>query len=289
MRCGNKACIIVKGSQIKKMAMQIKLASWNVNGIRAVSKKEGWQWFENSVYDVICFQETKASLDQLGPQLTQKEGYQSYFASSVVKKGYSGTAVFSRLEPLKVEIELPDEKYQGEGRIVHLEFEKFHLFNGYFPNGGANVVDDNGNEVVGEFLRVPYKMGFFDSFFNYAQELRKQKPIVVCGDFNIAHREIDLARPKQNVTNTGFLPIERAFLDKFVQAGYIDTFRHIHGPVEGAYTWWSYKARARVNNVGWRIDYFFVSDELKDNVADAYIESDVMGSDHCPVGLVLDI
>ena len=131
-------------------------------------------------------------------------------------------------------------------------------------------------------------MGFFDSFFNYVQELRKSKPIVVCGDFNIAHKEIDLARPKTNTKNTGFLPLERAFLDKFTQAGYIDTFRHVHGDKPDNYTWWSYKSRARAKNVGWRIDYFFVSEELKDNIADAYIENEVYGSDHCPVALVLD-
>ena len=268
--------------------MQIKLASWNVNGIRAVSKKDDWKWFLDSTYDVIGFQEAKASLEQLPKSLTHKEGYESYFASSVVKKGYSGTAVFSKIKPLNVEIELPDPAFQGEGRIVHLEFEKFHFFNGYFPNGGAQVVDENGKDVVGEFLRVPYKMGFFESFFNYAQKLREKKPIVVCGDFNIAHQEIDLARPKQNTKNTGFLPIERQFLDKFVEAGYIDTFRLKHPGEKDHYTWWSYKTRARASNVGWRIDYFFVSEELKDNIADAYIENEVLGSDHCPIGLVLE-
>lgn len=268
--------------------MQLRLASWNVNGIRAVSKKDDWKWFENSTYDVIAFQETKAAVEQLPESLTHKEGYSSYFASSVVKKGYSGTAVFSRREPIASEIELPDPAFQGEGRMVHLEFPEFHFFNGYFPNGGAPVTDENGNEVPGEFLRVPYKMGFFESFFKYAEELRKNKPIVVCGDFNIAHEAIDLARPKQNVKNTGFLPLEREFLDRFVAAGYVDTFRLKHPGEEGHYTWWSYKTRARATNVGWRIDYFFVSEELVPHVRDAYIEKDVYGSDHCPIGLVLE-
>ncbi len=267
---------------------KISLVSWNINGIRAISKKEPFiDWFAQDKYDVIGFQETKASLDQLSDDMTKKEGYTSYFASSIVKKGYSGTAVFSKIKPIATEIELPEEAFQGEGRIVHLEFDKFHFFNGYFPNGGAEIEDENG-KGTGEFKRVPYKMGFFDSFFKYAQELRKSKPIVVCGDFNIAHKEIDLARPKTNTKNTGFLPIERAFLDKFTAAGYIDTFRHIHKDQKDAYSWWSYKSRAREKNVGWRIDYFFVSDELKDNIKDAYIENDVFGSDHCPVALVLE-
>lgn len=269
--------------------MEIKLASWNVNGIRAVSGKEGWQeWFARNEYDVIGLQEIKADKSQIPDEIVNKEGYHTYFNSSVVKKGYSGTAVFSKREPLNVEIELPDPAYQGEGRIIHLEFDEFHFFNGYFPNGGGEVLDENEKPIKGVFKRVPYKMGFFDSFFNYAQELRKKKPIVVCGDFNIAHNAIDLARPKTNVYNTGFLQIERDFLDKFTNAGYIDTFRHVHGPVEGHYSWWSYKMKAREKNVGWRIDYFFVSDELKDNIKHAAIEKDVFGSDHCPVNLTLE-
>lgn len=272
--------------------MEVKLASWNINGMRAISSKPEWSWFSENVYDVIGFQETKASQDQIPAKVLEtssKLGYSSYFASSVVKKGYSGTAVFSKLKPLNVEIELPDPEFQGEGRIVHLEFEKFHFFNGYFPNGGAAVLDDNGKPIKGEFKRVPYKMGFFNSFFKYAQKLRETKPIVVCGDFNIAHKAIDLSRPKTNTFTTGFLQIERDFLDQFTKEGYIDTFRHIHGDEPERYSWWSYKMKGREKNVGWRIDYFFVSDELKDNIKDANIENQVYGSDHCPVSLVLDI
>ena len=268
--------------------MTITLSSWNVNGIRAASSKEGFNWFYNTNYDVIGFQETKASVDQISDEIKHKEGYHSYFCSSTVKKGYSGTAVFSKQEPLNVEYELPDPTYQGEGRIIHLEFEKFHFFNGYFPNGGAAILDDNG-KPTGEFKRVPYKMGFFECFLAYAQKLRDNKPIVVCGDFNIAHREIDLARPKTNMNNTGFLPNERAFMDKLLASGYIDTFRYINGDIKDVYSWWSYKTFARSKNVGWRIDYFLVSDELKDNIKDAFIETNVTGSDHCPVTLVLDI
>ena len=152
----------------------------------------------------------------------------------------------------------------------------------YFPNGGEEL-------SKGVFKRVPYKMGFFDAFFDYAEELRAEKPIVVCGDFNISHREIDLARPKENVYNTGFLPEERAWMDRFVEAGYVDSFRHVHGDVTGAYSWWSYKTRARERNIGWRLDYFFVSSELRNNIRDAWIENDVYGSDHCPVGLLLEL
>lgn len=269
--------------------MEIKLASWNVNGIRAVSAKPEWQeWFARDHFDVIGFQETKAEVEQVPEQIVNKPGYNSYFVSSKVKKGYSGTAVFSKIKPLAVEYELPDPEFQGEGRIVHLEFEQFHFFNGYFPNGGGEVLDDEGKPLKGVFKRVPYKMGFYDCFFNYVEELRKHKPIVVCGDFNIAHREIDLARPKTNVYNTGFLQIERDFLDKFVNAGYIDTFRQVHGDEKERYSWWSYKMQARKKNVGWRIDYFFVSDELKDHIKDADISSEVLGSDHCPVTLTLE-
>ena len=268
--------------------MMVRLASWNVNGLRAVAAKEDWQWFAGCGCDVIALQETKAEAAQLPERLRSPEGLHAFFASSVVKKGYSGTAVFSRIRPLQAELELPDPQYQGEGRIIHLEFEHFHFFNGYFPNGGAEVTDEQGRPT-GEFVRVPYKMGFFECFFEYAQELRRSKPIVVCGDFNIAHRAIDLARPRANEKNTGFLPVERAFLDRFTDAGYVDTFRCLHPGEEGCYTWWSYKARARAKNIGWRIDYFFVSQELRDCIREAYIENTVYGSDHCPVGLVLEL
>ena len=268
--------------------MKITLSSWNINGFRAVSSKPGFDWFRNSDYDLIALQETKASEEQLDDSIKLKAGYEHFFCSSVVKKGYSGTAVYTRLKPLSVEFELPDEEYKGEGRIIHLEFEKFHFFNGYFPNGGAAILDENG-KPNGEFKRVPYKMGFFESFFNYAQRLRQDKPVVVCGDFNIAHRAIDLARPKINEKNTGFLPEERAFLDRFINAGYIDTFRYKNGDVADCYSWWSYKTFARAKNIGWRIDYFFVSDELASYITDASIENQVTGSDHCPVTLVLDL
>lgn len=264
----------------------MKFVSWNVNGLRALSAKPEWQWFGQTDAQIVALQETKASPDQLPPEMVRPEGWHAYWAWSSVKKGYSGVAVFSRQKPLSVQVELPDSAWQGEGRLLHLEFPGFHFFNGYFPNGGAELLDDQGRPT-GSFKRVPYKMGFFEAFVNYAQQCRQNKPIVVCGDFNIAHREIDLARPKQNVRSTGFLPEERAFLDRFVALGYVDTFRKKHGDVAGCYSWWSYKMQARQKNVGWRIDYFFVSRELENAVSDAWIEDRVYGSDHCPVGLEL--
>lgn len=261
----------------------IRLQSWNVNGFRAIRKKEAWGWFQNESFgDIVGVQETKAHIDQIPEADRTFSGCQSYFASSVVKKGYSGVAVFSKITPLLIEYELPYLEFQGEGRIIHLEFEKFHYFNGYFPNGGEEI-------SKGIFKRVPYKMGFLNAFLEYAQKLREQKPIVVCGDFNIAHTEKDLSRPKDNMHNTGFLPEERMFLDSMIQHGYIDTFRHVHGDKADAYSWWSYKTKARDRNVGWRLDYFFVSEELKPYIHDAWIENEVYGSDHCPVGLSLDI
>lgn len=272
----------------------IRFQSWNVNGLRAVRKKPEWDWFVNDkAADIVGIQETKAHISQINEEDQHPRGCDSYFASSEVKKGYSGVAVFTKEKPIRVEYELPIVEFQGEGRIVHLEYEKFHYFNGYFPNGGEEL-------AKGVFKRVPYKMGFFDAFFNYAQALRlgsyevdgklcSPKPIIVCGDFNIAHRSIDLARPKDNAMNTGFLQEEREFLDKMTDAGYVDTFRHIHGDTPDAYTWWSYKTKARERNIGWRIDYFFVSDELKPYIYDAWIENHVFGSDHCPIGLSLNM
>lgn len=254
----------------------MKLLSWNVNGFRAVSAKEDWAWFAQSRGDVIGLQETKASEDQIPEEHRTPEGYHSAWLLGK-RKGYSGVAVFSRVAPLAVTYELPESEWQGEGRLIHMEFPRFHFFNVYFPNG------QNGEE------RLTYKLGYYDAFLRHAEECRKTKPIVVCGDFNTAHHPIDLARPAENETVSGFLPIERAWMDRFTEAGYIDTFRHVHGDEPAHYSWWSYRMRARERNVGWRIDYFFVSAELKDAIRDAWIEADVMGSDHCPVGLELDV
>ena len=268
--------------------MLVKLVSWNVNGVRAVSAKPDWRWFGETDAQVVGLQETKASPEQVPEPVREPAGWNAFWDPCTVRKGYSGVAVFSRIEPLKVEYELPDPRWQGEGRLLHLEFPWFHYFNGYFPNGGAEDLDAEGRPT-GNFKRLGYKMGFFEAFVDYAQECRKTKPVVVCGDFNIACEPIDLARPKDNEKNTGFLPVERDFMKRFKALGYVDTFRHVHGDVSEKYSWWSYKAKSRPRNVGWRLDYFFVSEELAPASADAWIEDEVHGSDHCPVGVALRV
>lgn len=255
----------------------MKLYSWNVNGIRAVCAKPEWDWFRNLGGGcIVGLQETKASKEQVELIHQEPEGYNAYWLLGQ-RKGYSGVAVFSTYAPLAVTYELPQAQYQGEGRLIHLEYPDFHYMNVYFPNG------QQGDE------RLAYKLGYYDAWLEYAQELRKQKPIVVCGDFNTAHKPIDIARPKENEKISGFLPIERAWLDKLVAHGYVDTLRLVQGDRPDLYTWWSFRMNARARNVGWRIDYFFVSEELKPKVKDAWIEPEIMGSDHCPIGLELDI
>lgn len=254
----------------------MKLYSWNVNGFRAICAKPEWNWFRNIDGAVVALQETKAEKTQVAEEHREPDGFYSYWLSGA-RKGYSGVAVFSRPEARAANFELPDVQWQGEGRLIHLEYDSFHFMNVYFPNG------QNGDE------RLRYKLGFYDAFLDYAQGLRKTKPVVVCGDFNTAHRPIDIARPKENENVSGFLPIERAWMDKFTAAGYLDTFRLVHGDRPDQYSWWSFRMRARERNVGWRIDYFFVSEELKGQVKDAWIEPEVRGSDHCPIGLELDI
>lgn len=256
--------------------MILRLYSWNVNGFRAVLGKGFRDWVARTAPDVLGLQEVKALEDQVGEDRLL-DGYHCYWNAARSKKGYSGTACYSRIEPLAVQRGLPDPRYQGEGRVVRLEFEDFHFFNIYFPNGQMSQE------------RLDFKMGFYDAFLDYAQELRRDKPIVVCGDFNTAHREIDLKNPKANENTSGFLPMERAWLDRFISHGYVDTFRHCQGDVADAYSWWTYRFGARSRNVGWRIDYFFVSEELTKAVRDAWIEADVLGSDHCPVGLSLEL
>ncbi|MDR2340100.1 MAG: exodeoxyribonuclease III [Deltaproteobacteria bacterium] len=252
--------------------------SWNVNGLRAAAGKPGFfPWLEGTGADIVALQETKATPEQLTPELLNPSEYLSYWSSSRARKGYSGVGLYALEDPLSVSYELPDESWDKEGRLIQAEYPGFYFFNVYFPNGQKDEE------------RLSYKLGYYDAFLKHAQRLRKKKPIVVCGDFNTAHKPIDLARPKDNEGTSGFLPIERKWLDKFVSHGYVDTFRHVHGDTEGDYTWWSFRANSRHKNIGWRIDYFFVSDELKGAVKRSFIEPSVTGSDHCPIGLELGI
>lgn len=255
----------------------MKCLSWNVNGYRAVLKKGFGDWFEGLDADCVCLQETKAAPEQVSADEAEPPGYSGHWNASTVKKGYSGVATFCRRAPIRVATGIDDERFAGEGRCLLTEFEAFHLLNVYFPNGQMSQE------------RLDFKMGYYEAFLAYAQKLRETKPVVVCGDFNTAHTEIDIARPKENEKTSGFLPMERAWLDRFMAHGYLDAFRRLHPDEPDHYTWWSWRARARERNVGWRIDYFFVSEELADKVAAAWIEPHVMGSDHCPVGLELDL
>jgi exodeoxyribonuclease-3 len=252
----------------------MKIISWNVNGLRAVHRKGHFDWFLTENPDVFCIQETKAHPDQLPEEVRNPEGYFSYFNSSDVKKGYSGVAVYSKVEPLKVEYGMGGK--DPEGRILTLHFKDFILINIYFPNGGGGPV------------RLAYKLDFYKQFLSYIEKLHKEKPVVFCGDVNTAHKEIDLARPKENEKNTGFLPEERAWIDAVVKAGYIDVFRHLNPDILGAYTYWDMKTYARDRNVGWRIDYFFVSPEMLPRIAKTEIMNDVFGSDHCPLLLEIE-
>ncbi len=250
--------------------------SWNVNGFRAVVGKGFWDWFGQAGSDVVCLQEVKASLEQLKEEDRNVSGYETCWNPSRTRKGYSGVASFYRVRPENISTSLPDERFQGEGRLILMEYERFYLFNVYFPNG----------QMSEERLR--FKLEYYDAFLRYAQKLRKTKPVVVCGDFNTAHREIDLKNPKANEDRSGFLPVEREWMDRFIDHGYLDTFRMFNQD-PGNYTWWTYRFGARSRNAGWRIDYFFVSRELQDNVVRSWIEPQVMGSDHCPIGLELNI
>lgn len=257
-----------------------RLVSWNVNGFRAISAKPEWSWFDLTNADVVSLQETRTDLEKLDSKQLNPTGWQSHWLPCAVKKGYSGVAVFvrqSRLYPISMHNELPNPHFQGEGRLIHIEFPKFHFFNVYFPNGTQSQD------------RLDYKMGYYEAFLEYSETLRQKKPIVVCGDFNTAHRPLDLTYPEANETHSGFLPEERAWIDRFIAAGYVDTFRQIHGDKPNCYTWWSYRLRGRKKNIGWRLDYFFISTELVPCLRDAWIESDVFGSDHCPVGISLEI
>ncbi len=252
----------------------MKLISFNVNGIRAIEKKGFFDWVAKESPDVLALQETKAHPQQLTDTILKPKGYKSFW-SSAEKKGYSGVAIYTKKEPKSVVEGLGIKEFDSEGRTLIAEYDDFIFFNIYYPNGGA------GNK------RVPFKMRFYDAFLEKADSLRKKgKSLVICGDVNTAHTEIDLARPKENAKNTGFLPEERAWVTKFIEHGYVDTFRHFTKE-GGHYSWWDYYTGARARDVGWRIDYFFVSQDLLPRLKKAFILKDVMGSDHCPVGIEL--
>lgn len=252
----------------------MRILSWNVNGIRAIERKGAWEWLLNESPDIFCIQETKANPDQLSEEMRNPRGYYAYFDYPKEKKGYSGVAIFSKIKPEKVEYEMGNPILDNEGRLVALYFKDFVLINVYFPNGGG------GPE------RLKYKLDFYREFLKYINKLRKNgHNIVFCGDINTAHKEIDLARPKENVKNTGFLPEERAWLDEVVTAGFIDVFRYFYPEITGAYTYWDMKTFSRSRNVGWRIDYFFVSPEFLEKVKSIEILKEVEGSDHCPLAL----
>jgi exodeoxyribonuclease-3 len=257
----------------------LKLVSWNVNGYRAVMKTNFLDAIKTLDADIFGLQETKLQEPQLTPAMKEIDGYQAAFSFSTVKKGYSGVAAYSRMTPKAVRRGLGIPRFDEEGRIVEMEFDAFTVFNVYFPNG--QMSDE----------RLQYKLDFYEAFFDYTEGLRKEgKSLIITGDFNTAHNEIDLKNPGPNSDRSGFLPIERQWIDRIVDMGYVDTFRHLY-PETVKYSWWTYRFNARKNNAGWRIDYFFVTDDMIDRgwVKDAFIDNDIFGSDHCPVGLVLEI
>jgi exodeoxyribonuclease-3 len=252
----------------------MKITTWNVNGYRAVMRKEALQWIPAVDPDVLCLQETKLQLDQISEEEANLDGYQSVWHSAE-RKGYSGVVTFHKKEPLDVEIGIGLEKFDAEGRVIRSRYDNFYLYNIYFPNGGQ----DNS--------RVPFKLEFYEELLKICDAFHKDgQNVIITGDFNTAHNEIDLKNPKSNEKNTGFLPEERAWIDKYLEHNFVDAFRELY-PEREDYTWWSYRYNARKKDIGWRLDYFLVSKSLMGQVEDVIIHDDIMGSDHCPVTLVL--
>jgi exodeoxyribonuclease-3 len=250
----------------------LKIYSWNVNGIRAASQKGFMEWFHDSDADILCLQETKAQPEQLDEALVNPNGYHAHW-NSAEKKGYSGVATMSKNKPISIKEGLSSDKFDGEGRVIESEYDDFTLLNIYFPNGRRDL------------SRVDYKLEFSDLVLERCEILKAEgKNLIICGDYNTAHTEIDLKNPKSNKKTTGFLPEERAWIDKFIEKGYIDTFREFNKEPEN-YTWWSYRFSARDKNIGWRIDYFFINEAFLPKLKDAFILPDITGSDHCPLGI----
>jgi exodeoxyribonuclease-3 len=253
---------------------ETRILCWNVNGIRAAGGKGFLDWLHRESPDILCLQETKAQPEQLPVELREPQGYLSFW-NNPERKGYGGVATMTKEKPISIRYDLDIPGFDTEGRVILAEYPEFLLFNVYFPNGKKDAT------------RLQYKMDFYQAFLDFVEPLKAEgRRLIVCGDFNTAHKEIDLARPKENQKVSGFLPVERAWMDKFVAHGFIDTFRHFQGEPDH-YTWWDLKTRARERNVGWRIDYFFVTRNLLSSVARASILPEVMGSDHCPVGIIL--
>ena len=250
----------------------MKLISWNVNGLRAAVTKGFMESFNELDADIFCLQETKLQPDQISLELP---GYEQYW-NSAVKKGYSGTAVFTRIKPLSVTNGIGIEEHDQEGRVITAEYDNFYLVCCYTPNSQR------------ELARLEYRMTWEDAFRNYLLELDKKKPVILCGDLNVAHQEIDLKNPKTNRKNAGFSDEERAKMTELLSAGFTDTWRYFYPDKEGVYSWWSYRFKARQNNSGWRIDYFITSSALDSRLKEAFIYTNIEGSDHCPVGLVID-
>lgn len=250
----------------------MKLISWNVNGLRACMNKGFMEFFESVDADVFCIQESKMQRDQASFDF---KGYEEFW-NSAEKKGYSGVAIFSKKAPLSVSYDMGIEHHDKEGRIICAEYEKFYLVNVYTPNSQR------------ELTRLEYRMNWEDDFRAYLKNLEKTKPVVVCGDLNVAHTEIDLKNPKTNRRNAGFTDEERAKFSELLESGFIDTFRYFYPTLEGAYTWWSYMGKARENNTGWRIDYFLTSKSLESFLKGAKIYPEIFGSDHCPVELEIE-
>ena len=251
----------------------MKLISWNVNGLRAVLKKGFEEFFYDIDADIFCIQETKMQEGQI--EGFNLKGYKQYW-NSAIKKGYSGTAIFTKLEPINVYYGIGIEEHDKEGRVITLEFDKFYLVNVYVPNSRRDLE------------RLEYRMIWEDDMRNYLSKMSKVKPVIMCGDLNVAHEEIDLKNPKTNRGNAGFTDEEREKMTELLSADFIDTFRFIY-PEKIGYTWWSYMGNAREKDIGWRIDYFIVSSNIKEKINDVYIYKDIYGSDHCPVGLDINI
>lgn len=250
-----------------------KLISWNVNGLRACLGKNFMEFFDYVDADIFCLQETKIQEGQVD---WNKEGYYAYW-NYAEKKGYSGTAIFSKEKPLNVTYGIGIEEHDKEGRVITLEFDNYYMVTVYTPNS------QNG------LARLEYRMKWEDDFRNYLLNLKKSKPVIVTGDMDVAHKEIDLKNPKTNRKNAGFTDEERQKMTELLEVGFIDTFRYFYPDTEGIYSWWSYRFKAREKNAGWRIDYFLVSDDLKDKLIDAHIHTEIMGSDHCPVELTVEL